>query len=88
MNTEVAKTIKRLIENAVISAFSLKQPRKVAFECCNVEYIIEIKREIYATANVKIMALSLEGNWEVISEYSVNYDYAPQSVVNVLVNSK
>lgn len=88
MNTEVTKTIKRLIENAVISAFSLKQPRKTAFEYCNVEYIVEVTREKYTTTSVNILMLSENNRWVSIATNTVNYDYAPQYVVNVLTNNK
>ena len=77
--------IVRMIENALISAFSLKQPRKIAFDYNNNEYIVEVKRETYGKCNVTIQRFNeLLDIWETLTDKAVTVDYAPQFVKNLL----
>lgn len=82
------KVIKRLIENGVISAFSLKQPRKVAFDYNGIEYIVNIVRENFANVNVAIECLNVCDVWQTIAQKDVAYYYAPQYVINIITNNK
>lgn len=71
--------IKHLIENALISAFSLKQPRKVTIEYNGVDYLIEVKREKYNAANIAVIV-----DGDLIAQNNVGTDYVPRYVINVL----
>lgn len=82
------KTIKRLIENAVTAAFSFKQPRKVAFDFKDFEYQVEITRETFSKCRVRVKTLTPLFTWLEISNHNVNYEYAPNDVINVLNNRK
>lgn len=80
------KQIKRLIENAVVAAFSLKQPRFVSFDFKDFEYQVEIRRETFEKCRVIVKTVTPCFDWVRISDHNVNYEYAPNNVINVLTS--